>query len=240
MAKNGTSRVEAATGFVFVALFVIAFGGFIAPGIPKASATAPEWQSYFVDHQDRIQAGVAILCVATLAFLWFLGSVRARLGTAEGGDRRLTSIAYAGGIGLVVFSFLAITATAVAAYRPGDTNAEVTQAFNDFGLLAGAPGAAATAAFFGATAIIGYRHRPFVAPIAGFCALAAVTAPLTIPIVATDSGAFAPDGLLGLDIPVATFIIGALALSIGIFRPPPPPRVDRRSGRRQAKPLPPA
>jgi hypothetical protein len=136
MARNGTSRLEAASGFVFVALFVIAFSGFLAPDIPSTHATAPEWQSYFVAHQDRIQAGLGILCVMTLAFLWFLGSVRARLGTAEGGDRRLTSIAYGGGIGLVVFSFFAITATAVAAYRPGDTNAEVTQAFNDFALLA--------------------------------------------------------------------------------------------------------
>jgi hypothetical protein len=234
------NRLEAATGFVFVGLFVIGFAGFLAPDIPKADATAPEWQSYYVAHQDRIQIGLALLCVATLAFLWFLGSVRVRLAAAEQGDRRLTSIAFGGGIGIVIFSFFAITAAAVAAYRPGDTNAELTQAFNDFGLLAGAPGAAATAAFFGAAAIVGYRHRPFAAPIAGFCALAAVTAPLTIPILATDSGAFAPDGVLGLDVPVATFVIGALALSIGVFRPTPPPPVDRRQGRRVKTPLPPA
>jgi hypothetical protein len=238
--RNGNGRMEAATGFVFTGLFIVGFAVFLTPGAPKADATAPEWQAFFVDHQDRIQTGLAILCVATLAFLWFLGSVRARLGTAEGGDRRLTSIAYGGGIGLVVFSFLAITATGVAAYRPGDTDAEVTQAFNDFALLAGAPGAAATAAFFGAAAIIGYRHRPFAAPIAGFCALAAVTAPLTIPILATDSGVFAPDGALGLYLPAATFVIGALALSIGIYRPAPPPPVERRQGRRVKTPLPPA
>ena len=129
--------------------------------------------------------------------------MRERLAAAEGIGERLTTIAFAGGIAIVIFAFLTITATAVAAFRPGDTNPEITQAFNDFGLLAGAAGAAATAAFFGPAAIIGYRYRPYSAPIAGFCALAAVTAPLTIPIVTTDSGVFAPDGVLGLYIPVA-------------------------------------
>jgi hypothetical protein len=239
MSKERYSRLAAATGFAFVGLFVVGFA-FLAPGAPKTDATAPEWEAYYVDHQARIQAGLAILCVAMLAFLWFLGNVRARLGEAEGGDRRLTSIAFAGGIATVIFAFLTITATAVAAFRPADVDPDITRSFNDFALLAGAPGAVATAAFFGATAIVGYRFRPFVPQIAGFCALAAVTALLTIPIVTTDSGAFAPDGVLGLDVPVATFVIGTIALAIGVYRPAPPPPVERRAGRRQRTPAPPA
>jgi hypothetical protein len=240
MSPQRYSRLAASSGFIFVALFVIAFGGFIAPGAPKADAPAPEWVSYYVNHQSRIQVGLAILCVATFAFLWFLGNVRERLAAAEGNGDRLTTIAFGGGVAIVIFSFLTITATAVAAFRPGDTSPDITQAFNDFALLSGAAGAAATAAFFGPAAIIGYRYRPYAAPIAGFCALAAVTAPLTIPIVATDSGAFAPDGALGLYIPVLTFVIAAVALAIGIYRPPPPPPVDRRTGRRGPSPHPPA
>ncbi len=240
MSAQRYSRLAASSGFIFIVLFAIAFGAFIAPGAPKADAPAPEWTSYYVNHQSRIQVGLAILCVAVLAFLWFLGNVRERLAAAEGIGERLTTIAFAGGIAIVIFAFLTITATAVAAFRPGDTNPEITQAFNDFGLLAGAAGAAATAAFFGPAAIIGYRYRPYSAPIAGFCALAAVTAPLTIPIVTTDSGVFAPDGVLGLYIPVLTFVIGTVALAIGIYQPPPPPPVDRRTGRRGPNPPPPA
>jgi hypothetical protein len=240
MSRERYSRLAASTGFIFIVLFAVAFGAFLAPGAPKADAPAAEWTSYYVNHQSRIQVGLAILCVAMLAFLWFLGNVRERLGAVERNGERLTSIAFGGGIAVVIFGFLTITATAVAAYRPGDTSPEITQAFNDFALLSGAAGAAATAAFFGATAIIGYRHRPFVAPIAGFCALAAVTAPLTIPIVGTDSGVFAPDGALGLYIPVLTFFIGTIALAIGVYKPAPPPPVERRTGRRGPNPLPPA
>jgi hypothetical protein len=240
MTRERYSRLAASSGFIFIGLFAIAFVGFIAPGAPKADATAPDWVSYYVAHQSRIQVGLAMLCVAMLAFLWFLGNVRERLAAAEASGERLTTIAFGGGIAIVIFGFLTITATAVAAFRPGDTNPEITQAFNDFALLSGAAGAAATAAFFGAAAIIGYRYRPFVAPIAGFCALAAVTAPLTIPIVATDSGVFAPDGVLGLYIPVLTFVLASVALAIGVYQPPPPPPVDRRTGRRGPNPLPPA
>jgi hypothetical protein len=240
MSRRRYSRLAASSGFIFIALFAIAFAGFIAPNAPKADAAAPEWATYYINHQSRIQAGLAILCVAIFAFLWFLGNVRERLATAEGNGERLTTIAFGGGIAIVIFAFLTITATAVAAFRPGDTSPEITQAFNDFGLLAGAAGAAATAAFFGPAAIIGYRYRAYAAPIAGFCALAAVTAPLTIPIVTTDSGVFAPDGVLGLYIPVLTFVIGSIALAIGVYRPMPPPPVERRRGQRRPNPLPPA
>src|SRR5689334_509321 len=122
MSRQRYSRLAASSGFIFVVLFAIAFGGFIAPNAPKADAAAPDWASYYVNHQSRIQAGLAILCVATFAFLWFLGNVRERLAAAEGNGERLTAIAFGGGLMVVVFAFLTITATAVAAFRPGDTS----------------------------------------------------------------------------------------------------------------------
>ena len=59
MSSQRYSRLAAMSGFAFVVLFVVGFAAFLAPGAPKADAPAPEWVAYYVDHQSRIQAGVA-------------------------------------------------------------------------------------------------------------------------------------------------------------------------------------
>jgi hypothetical protein len=215
------ARWGAATGLVFLILFVVGFGGFVTPDVPEASAPAADWQSFYSDHQDRIQTGIILVSVSLFFFIWFLGSLRAALAAAEGGNGRLTAVAYAGGLGLVAFFLIALTVTAVAAYRPGEVDPNLTRALNDVGFVLGGPSAAAIMAFFGATAIVGYRHKALPAPVAGFSALAAITAPLAFGVVATDSGAFAPDGFFGLVLPLATFAIGFLALSIALVRQPP-------------------
>ena len=221
MPTDRNARWGAATGFLFLILFVVGFGGFVTPDVPDSSAPAAEVQSFYTAHQDRIQTGIVIVSIGLFFLIWFLGSVRAALGAAEGGNGRLTAVAYAGGLGIVAFFLIAIAVTAAAAYRPAEVDPNLTRALNDLGLVSGGPAAAAIMAFFGATAIVGYRHRAVPAPVAGFCALAAVTAPLTFGVVATDTGAFAPDGALGLVVPFVTFLIGFLALSIALFRQAP-------------------
>jgi hypothetical protein len=215
------ARWGAATGFLFVILSVVAFAGLIGPNVPKLDDPATDWQTYFTDHQDRIQAGVALASVSVFFLIWFLGSVRAALAAAEGGNGRLTSVAYGGGLGMVAFFVVAMTLTAAAAYRPGDLDPNLTRALNDAAILSGGPTAAAIMAFFGATAIVGYRHKAVPAPVAGFCALAAITAPLGFGIVETESGAFAGDGVLGLYLPLLTFTVGFVALSIALYRQAP-------------------
>lgn len=221
MPSDRHARWGAATGFLFLILFVVGFGGFVTPDVPEASASAQDWQSFYSEHQDRVQAGIVIVSISVFFLIWFLGSLRAALAAAEGGNGRLTAVAYAGGLGLVAFFLIALTVTGVAAYRPDEVDPNLTRALNDVGFVLGAPGAAAIMALFGATAIVGYRHKAVPAPVAGFCALAAITAPLTLGVVATDTGAFAPDGVFGLVVPVLTFLIGFLALSIALVRQPP-------------------
>ena len=221
MSNDRHARWGAATGFGFVILSAIAFAWLIGANVPKLDDPATDWQAYFTDHQDRIQAGVALASVSLLFFIWFLGSVRAALAAAEGGNGRLAAVAYGGGLGMAAFFIVALTATAAAAYRPTELDPNLTRALNDMAVLTGGPAAAAIAAFFGATAIVGYRHKAVPAPVAGFCALAAITAPLGFGIVETDSGAFAGDGALGLFLPLATFILGFLALSWALYRQAP-------------------
>jgi len=215
------ARWGAATGFLFVILTAVGFAGFIGPDVPKLDDPATDWQTYFTDHQDRIQAGIFIASLGLLFLLWFLGSLRAALAAAEGGNGRLTAVAYGGGIGTFAVLLVALTGAAAAALRPGELDPNLTRALNDFGVLAGGPGAAAGAALFGATAIVGYRHKPFPAPVAGFCALAAITAPLGYGMVFTDSGVFAGDGVLALFVPLITAIIATIGLSIALYRSAP-------------------
>jgi hypothetical protein len=51
--------------------------------------------------------------------------------------------------------------------------------------------------------------------------LAAITAPLAFGVLATDTGAFAPDGVLGLVVPLVTFLVAFLALSVALVRQAP-------------------
>jgi hypothetical protein len=129
-------------------------------------------------------------------------------------------VAFGGGIVAVVTLLIAGSATAVAALRPEDLDPNTTRAFNDLGVVAGAPGAAGFTALFAATAIAGYRDRAVPAPVAGFSALAAITQPLTYGVAVTDTGAFAADGVLGGFIPIITFVVAMLALSYALIREP--------------------
>jgi hypothetical protein len=215
------ARLGAATGFAYVILTVVAFVAFIGPDVPKLDDPAADWQAYYADHQDRIRIGIFLASIGLLFLFWFLGSLRSALAAAEGGNGRLTAVAYGAGIGFAAFFTITLAATGAAAFRPDEVDPNLTRTLNDFGILTGGPGAAALAAFFGATAIVGYRHDAVPAPVAGFAALAAITAPLGFGMVFTDSGVFAGDGVLGLLVPLVTATIGFVALSLALYRQAP-------------------
>jgi hypothetical protein len=220
MSDDRFARYAAASGILAVLLVVGSFLGFILPNAPDLDAPGTDWAAYFTDHQSRIQVGVIVLGVGLFFFIWFLGSLRAALARAEGGEGRLASVAFGGGIVAVATLLVAASAGAVAALRPGDLDPNTTRAFNDLGVVAGGPGAAGFTALFAATAIVGYRHRAVPAPIAGLSALAAITQPLAYGVAVTDSGAFAADGVLGGFIPIITFVVAMLGLSYALIREP--------------------
>jgi hypothetical protein len=214
------ARYGAVSGILAVVLVVGSFVGFILPNAPDLNAPGIDWAAYFTDHQSRIQVGVIVLGVGLFFFTWFLGSLRSALARGEGGDGRLASVAFAGGILGIVTLLIAASAGAVAALRPEDLDPNTTRAFNDLGVVAGGPGAAGFTAFFAATAIVGYRHKAVPAPVAGLSALAAITQPLGYGVAVTDTGAFAADGVLGGFIPIITFVIAMVALSYALIREP--------------------
>jgi hypothetical protein len=214
------ARYGAASGMLAVLLVVGSFLGFILPNAPDLDAPGTDWATYFTDHQSRIQVGVVVLGVGLFFFIWFLGSLRSALATAEGGEGRLASVAFGGGILAVATLLIAASAGAVAALRPEDLDPNTTRALNDLGAVAGGPGAAGFTALFAATAIVGYRYGAVPAPTAGLSALAAITQPLAYGVAVSDSGVFAADGVLGGFIPIITFVVAMLALSYALIREP--------------------
>jgi hypothetical protein len=221
MSNDRWARYGAASGIVFVILLVVGFL-VVTPKPPDADASGQAFASYFTDHQDAIRIGLTLVGAGLFFWIWFLGSLRSALAGAEGGTGRLASIAYAGGILAGGFLLLAVTAVATAAYRPDQVDPNITRALNDLSLMCGGAATGAFLALFAAAAIAGYRYRPFSPTVAGLSALAAIAQLGTFGVVFTDSGAFAPDGALGLVVPVVGFIVGVVALSVALVRNPQP------------------
>ena len=212
MEKGSYARYGAATGILAVILIVVGYAVF-SSDIPDVDAPARQWQSFFVDHQNRIQTGMTIAGIGLLFFIWFLGSLRDAIGAMEGGGRRLASIAHGGGLIAVAALVAGISGNLAAAFHPQGVDPNLTRALSDFAALVAAPAAAGFTALFAAASVAGYRHAALPAPVAGISALAAIGQLFAYPTGVTDSGAFAPDGVLGLWVPFVTFVVAVLAIS---------------------------
>ena len=212
MEKGTHARLGAASGLVALVVMIVGFAVFTAD-VPKLDDPVQDWQAYFTDHSDRIQIGATIVGVALFFGIWFLGSLRDAIASAEGGTGRLASVAQGGGLIAVVALMVGLTGAITASMRPGELDPTLSRALYEFGFLLAAPAAAAFTAMFGATAVAGYRHGAFPAPVAGFSALAALGQPFAFGTAFTNSGAFAADGVLGLWVPFVTFVVGWVAIS---------------------------
>ncbi len=216
METDRYARYGAATG-VLAVIFIIAGFGIGASGLPDLDAAADEWLTFVGDNQSQIQIGAALAAIGVFFLIWFLGSLRSALQAAEGGSGRLAAIAYGGGLVAAAALVVTLTAFDAAAFRT-DASADVVRGLFDLSTVSAAPAFAGATALFTATAIVGYRYRPFAAPVAGFAALAAISQPLALGAGAADSGAFSGEGALGLYLPVLTFALSVVILSVVLTR----------------------
>jgi hypothetical protein len=216
MENDRYARYGAASGVVATILIMVGFG-VGASGIPDLDAVADEWLSWVTDNQSQIQFGATLAALGIFFFIWFLGSLRSALRVAEGGTGRLSSIAYGGGLVAAASLVFTLTAFEASAFRT-DASPDVVRGLFDLSTVSAAPAFAGVTALFAATAIVGYRHRPFAAPVAGFAALAAVAQPLALGAGATDHGAFSGEGVLGLYLPIITFAIATITVSVALTR----------------------
>jgi hypothetical protein len=215
MERGRFVRYGALSGIVAVILIIVGFSIF-ASDIPNSDDAAQKWQTFFLDHQDRVQTGMTLISIGGLFFLWFLGSLREGIAAVEGGAR-LASIAFGGGLVAVSVLSAGTAAILAASFHPQGYDPNLLRALADIGALAGVPAAAGFTALFAATAAAGYRLGALPAPVAGICAAAALGQACAFFIGTTDNGALAPDGFIGAVIPFATFAIAVLALSVTLY-----------------------
>jgi hypothetical protein len=213
------ARQGAAGGLIFAILSIIGFA-IVIPKPPDVDSSAAVIAAYYVDHQDALRAGLTMVGIGIFFYIWFLGSLRSALAAAEGGSGRLTSIVYGAGLIAPAVLMLGLTAALTAAFRPEDVDPAVTRAFNDFFVISAAPAASALVAFFAATAAVGFRHRALPRWAAWTSAVAAVGQLPAIGAALTTTGAFAGDGALGLFVPVFTFFVALIAISVALMRAP--------------------
>ena len=102
-------RYAPLSGVKAVVLWVVGIILLTGPGhLGNNSSDAPlSVLSAYVNHHAAIQWGAWFVMLGALAFLWFVGSLRAALFSAEGGTGRLASIAAFGGVATGICVLLA-------------------------------------------------------------------------------------------------------------------------------------
>ena len=84
------------TGLAFVVLLV---GAFLVGGeTPAGDAPPAQLADFYADEERRLHFGGAILTVAIVFFVFFLGALRALLRSAGEAGERLSAIAFGGGL----------------------------------------------------------------------------------------------------------------------------------------------
>lgn len=101
---------------------------------PETDASPARALEFFEEHSGAILLGTFLYMIGTLFFLWFLGLVRAQLGPAEGGTRRVTSIAYAAGIATAIANLLMPAVHATGAINNDNLSPEAAQVYLGLGV----------------------------------------------------------------------------------------------------------
>jgi hypothetical protein len=202
-------------------LLVLGFAVLI-PKPPDTDSSAARFAVYYLNHQDAIRAGLTVVGIGFLFYFWFLGILRGVLAAAEGGGGSLASVAFGGGVAAGVLLIVGVAAGETAAFRPNEVDPQITRAFSDFFVVIGAPAAGPIAVFFAATALAGSRYRALPGWAVTLSWIGAVGALPAIGTALTTTGAFSGDGILGLFVPVITFVVGLVGIAVGMIRNPIP------------------
>jgi hypothetical protein len=154
------SRWDYVSGILFVLLFVVAF-----LLTDDSGDTPAELRAFYTDsgNQTKQFAAYFMFLAAMLAFLWFLGTLRAELFRAEGGDAPLTAVAFASGISFAVLMIAALTLFTSPAFMASDDNYRFDPNTADFVLDAGyglfVAALVLSSLLLLAVALIAYRSR---------------------------------------------------------------------------------
>ena len=136
-------------------------GDTVSGSKPDFVAKPTDVAAYFQAHTNAALAGHMLFLLSGIVLLAFAGAMRTVLQQAEGGESRISAIAYAGGVAGATLSMAAAAAVSVAALRVnhlGAIDAPVAAVLYDLGLvLYGTAAAAAFGVFALGIAIVALR-----------------------------------------------------------------------------------
>jgi hypothetical protein len=128
---------------------------------PDTDAAPAQALAFFAGHHKAILLGTFLYMLGTLFFLWFLGLVRARIGPAEGRERRISSIAYAAGIVLAGTQLLMPAVHAAGAINHEHLSPDAAQVYLGLGAAFFYASELAAAVFLLATGLVSLSARAF-------------------------------------------------------------------------------
>jgi hypothetical protein len=115
MTAQRWERYAPLTGVLAVVLWVVGFLILMSPGMVGQEAPPEQVLAYYQRNGGAVLAGGLIFAFGALSLIWFLGSLRVALHSAEGGLGRIASIAFGGGLAMAVSAlFLPASAMGVA------------------------------------------------------------------------------------------------------------------------------
>lgn len=156
------SRYAPLAGVLAVALWLIAAIVMeTASNNPDGDSTPEEIAAYFNDNDGRIIVSGFVFMLGSALFLWFLGSLRERLMTAEGAAGRIPAIVFASGIVMAAMGMATVAPTIGGAFaaEEGGVDPGSAQAFWQIGDGFFVGGIAACFTFFLASGLAALRTR---------------------------------------------------------------------------------
>jgi hypothetical protein len=213
-------KIGASAGIIAAALLILSFVFGPSGTPPGFDDSAREVQEFIQDNHGEMQAQVALGFATLFAFTWFLGSVFYRLRAAEPAAR-LSAVAVAGGLVLIIGATIGTAAQAAATYHAASLDADTVRGLWDlsvFGFLFFTVGFAILAGASGALAI----HAQALPNWLCFYSVLAAAYAFIVGLIGSfsETGAFSPsNGALGL-VALLLFIVWLLAMGITLVREP--------------------
>ena len=121
-------QVGPLTGILFVVLVVVAF--IVGGETPDVNDSAQKVVSFYVDNDTEQQVAAALLGLASVAFIFFLGSLRGALRAATGDEGGLSTVAALGGLTMVLGATIFAGLTFTLGDAADDLPAAATLALN--------------------------------------------------------------------------------------------------------------
>jgi hypothetical protein len=189
MAEWNWERLAAGSGVLFVVLFIV--GLFIPGKPPTMSADNTTWVHYILSNSREIKVGSILLGLALITFVWFAGSLAARLRDAR--EPRLAAIAFGGAVATAAVFAIGIAVQAAVAYRIASERPTLVKSFVELMTVALTIIRFPVAITMGATAIAALRTGVFpqwYAPLNGLAALVVLVGAGAL----SQKGFYSPDG----------------------------------------------